>query len=60
MKVYNKLVRDGIPDIIEKAGKNCKTKILSDSEYVHELKRKLIEESQELIEAKTQKILSRS
>ena len=31
IKVYNKLVRDRIPEIIEKSGAACKTRILSDS-----------------------------
>lgn len=31
---YNKLVRDRIPDIIEKSGKACVTEILSDEEYL--------------------------
>lgn len=34
MKVYNKLVRDKIPEIIEEDGKTCKTRILSDEEYI--------------------------
>ena len=44
MKVYNKLVRDKIPEIIEEDGKNCKTRILSDEEYIAALEEKLNEE----------------
>ena len=44
MKVYNKLVRDKIPEIIEADGKNCKTRILSDEEYIDSLEAKLNEE----------------
>jgi predicted house-cleaning noncanonical NTP pyrophosphatase (MazG superfamily) len=33
MKVYNKLVRDHIPDIIKKDGKLPTTKVLSNEEY---------------------------
>ena len=44
MKVYNKLVRDKIPDIIEADGKSCKTRILSDEEYIAALEEKLNEE----------------
>ena len=44
MKVYNKLVRDKIPEIIEADGKTCKTKILSGEEYIAALETKLNEE----------------
>lgn len=44
MKVYNKLVRDKIPEIIEADGKTCKTKILSDEEYIAAFETKLNEE----------------
>lgn len=46
-KVYNKLVRDRIPDIIEASGAVCVTEILSDEEYVKELDAKLGEELEE-------------
>ena len=44
MKVYNKLVRDKIPEIIEADEKTCKTRILSDEEYIASLEAKLNEE----------------
>ena len=44
MKVHNKLVRDKIPEIIEKDGKTCVTHILSDDEYIKALETKLNEE----------------
>ena len=44
VKTYNKLVRDLIPEIIEKSGKECKTRILSDGEYLKMLDAKLDEE----------------
>ena len=34
MRVYNKLVRDKIPEIIEADGKVCRTHILSNEEYI--------------------------
>ena len=33
-KVYNKLVRDRIPEIIEASGKTCLTATLSDEAYL--------------------------
>ena len=44
VKIYNKLVRDKIPEIIESDGKICKTEILSDEEYLKMLDAKLDEE----------------
>ena len=42
--VYNKLVRDKIPEIIETSGKICETEILSNEEYLLMLDKKLDEE----------------
>lgn len=53
MPVYNKLVRDKIPQIIEASGKKFSTKILSDKAYKIEAKKKLQEELDEYIEAKS-------
>lgn len=50
-KVYNKLVRDNIPDIISADGRNPIIRILSDMEYKDELEKKLYEEYQEVLEA---------
>ena len=41
---YNKLVRDRIPEIIEKSGNKCSTEILSDEKYIEMLDKKLDEE----------------
>ena len=43
-KVYNKLVRDRIPEIIKASGAECKTIILSDEEYLKMIDKKLDEE----------------
>lgn len=46
-KVYNKLIRDRIPEIIHQSGKSYNTKRLADEEYIKELKNKAIEELNE-------------
>ena len=46
-KHHNKLVRDKIPEIIEKAGKKAYTHILSEEDYMTELDKKLNEECAE-------------
>ena len=46
-KHHNKLVRDKIPEIIQKAGKTPVTHILSEEEYMTELDKKLNEECAE-------------
>lgn len=45
-KVYNKLVRDKIPNIIESNGEIPITKVLNEIEYKKELEKKLYEEYQ--------------
>ena len=45
--LHNKLVRDKIPAIIIEDGRKCKTKILSEKDYIFELERKLSEEVHE-------------
>lgn len=42
--IYNKLVRDRIPEIIEQSGKSCTTAVLSDEEYLKMIDAKLDEE----------------
>ena len=51
MKVYNKLVRDNIPKIIEQSGKTCQTRVLSDDEYLAQLNTKLREEFDEYMQS---------
>ena len=47
MPVYNKLVRDKIPEIIKNSGKKAITTVLNQEEYLTELDRKLNEECAE-------------
>lgn len=51
MKIYNKLVRDKIPEIMESKGVKPVTRILNDKEYIKELNRKLQEEVSEYLES---------
>ncbi|WP_035019829.1 nucleoside triphosphate pyrophosphohydrolase [Anoxybacillus flavithermus] len=51
MPIYNKLVRDLIPKIIEEAGKTFTTRTLSDEEYRQELRKKAFEELEEYMNA---------
>ena len=50
VKVYNKLVRDKIPEIITAQGKKCSVEILEDSEYLKMIDKKLSEELNEYYE----------
>lgn len=47
MKIYNKLVRDKIPEIIAADGKTAHTRLLGNNEYLKELIKKLKEEAAE-------------
>jgi predicted house-cleaning noncanonical NTP pyrophosphatase (MazG superfamily) len=52
MKIYNKLVRDKIPEIIEASGKKFETRVASKEEHTELLEKKLQEEVNEFIEDK--------
>lgn len=51
--VYNKLVRDKIPEIIETSGKTCVTEVLSQEAYLQALDAKLNEELAEYQQSKS-------
>ncbi len=51
-KMYNKLVRDRIPEIIEAGGGSCVTQVLPQAEYLQKLEEKLREELSEYLESK--------
>lgn len=50
-EMYNKLVRDRIPEIMRQDGWDPKTRILGEDEYAVALRDKLIEEATELHDA---------
>ena len=50
MKVYNKLVRDKIPEMIVNENRHPVTRVLDNDEYRAELNKKLQEEVKEYIE----------
>ena len=52
-KTYDKLVRDLIPEIIQKSGNKAVIRILNDQEYSEMLEKKLLEEVNEYITDKT-------
>ena len=49
--IYNKLVRDRIPEIIRAKGGDCTTRTLSDEEYADALDKKLGEELAEYLDS---------
>ena len=50
---YDKLVRDRIPEIIEKSGKSCEIQVLNEQDYLKMLDKKLDEELLEYRKDKT-------
>lgn len=58
MKIYNKLVRDKIPQIIESSGKSCDIHFAEEEEYLALLEEKLEEEVVEFRTAKNLEELS--
>ena len=56
--IYNKLVRDRIPEIIQRSGQSCRTRILTDEEYIAALDAKLQEECAEYMESRLIKELA--
>jgi len=56
-KDYNKLVRDRIPEIIKNKNEQCDYRIIVDNqEFELELKKKIVEESTELLNAESDNI----
>lgn len=53
VKIYNKLVRDKIPQIIEQSGKQAIIEEVAGEEYLELLKAKLGEELQEYLDSES-------
>jgi len=49
--IYNKLIRDRIPEIIEASGKSYEVRKLDATAYKQRLREKLLEEGHEVLEA---------
>jgi len=56
--IYNKLIRDKIPEIIEKSGGTPKIHKLNKTEFKKELAKKILEEGKELYKAKSKADIS--
>lgn len=52
VKIYNKLIRDKIPQIIEESGRKCDIEIVPKEEHAKLLEEKLTEEVNEFLEDK--------
>jgi predicted house-cleaning noncanonical NTP pyrophosphatase (MazG superfamily) len=52
-KQYNKLVRDNVPEVLDKIGIPYEQRILEEWEYIRELFKKLDEEVEEFIKSKS-------
>jgi len=50
--VYNKLIRDRIPEITQEHGREPVVKILNKKEFIRELRKKIFEEAKELNEGR--------
>lgn len=46
-RIYNKLVRDNIPQLIKESGRDCSSRILNEKEYYDALLDKIVEEIEE-------------
>lgn len=52
-KIYGKLVRDNVPKLIQCSGREYEVSILDNENFLGELRRKLIEESKEVVSSET-------
>ena len=56
-KYINKLVRDKVPQLVKKNGQIAKIRVLAPKEFEKELKKKLLEEAQEVVNASRKEII---
>ncbi|MFE3898765.1 MULTISPECIES: nucleoside triphosphate pyrophosphohydrolase [unclassified Priestia] len=52
MTIYNKLIRDRIPEIIQESEGECVVEVLTEQDYLKELQRKSQEELNEYFPSK--------
>lgn len=55
---HRKLIRDKIPELIVASGDEYETRIMKDTEFEKELKKKLVEEANEVCEAPKEDLLN--
>lgn len=55
-KYYRKLIRDKIPQIIERRGGTYKVKVLKEREFAAAVRKKLLEETREAVKAPTHQL----
>ena len=56
--IYNKLIRDRIPEIIQADGKHYELVVMTEEEYIQALRSKLVEEAQEAQKAATEDLVT--
>lgn len=57
-KIYHKLVRDRIPEIIRANNNTCEIEVMNEESYQQALRQKLIEEAQEVATADEQHLIT--
>lgn len=57
-KIYGKLIRDRIPQIITQSGRQCEVAVMSDAEFETALREKLVEEAVEAKSAHQEHLLT--
>ncbi|MCL5090947.1 MAG: nucleoside triphosphate pyrophosphohydrolase [Patescibacteria group bacterium] len=55
---HRKLIRDRIPELITTSGDEFETRVMDETEFEKELKKKLVEEARELLEAPEDELIN--